>query len=107
MWNEPNKERLSKIPRLYATESQKLGDKLVFLHFFIGGSDWYISEYNGDDLFWGFAILNGDDQNSEWGYISFSELKEINIHGLEIDCELEEFWEIKKAAEIPKIKTYA
>ena len=41
MWNEPSKERLSKIPRLYETENVRPQDKLVHLHFFIGGCDWY------------------------------------------------------------------
>ena len=105
MWNKPSKERLSKIPKLYETENVPLADKLVYLHFFIGGSDWYIAEYDGDDLLWGYAILNGDDINAEWGYISFSELKEIKIDGwLEIDCELEEHWKVRKASEIEKIK---
>lgn len=107
MWNEPQKERLASIPRFYETEHQPLGEKLIYLHFFIGGCDWYIAEFDGENLFFGFAILNGDHQCSEWGYISFSELKEINIHGIEIDCELEEFWKIRKASEIPGIKTYA
>ena len=77
MWNTPIAERLSKIPRLYETEHIPLQDKLIYLHFFIGGCDWYIAEYDGEDLFWGFAILNDDFQNAEWGYISFSELKSI------------------------------
>ena len=60
MWNVPSKERLDKIPRLYETESIPLKDKLIYLHFFLGGCDWYIAEYDGEDLFWGYAILNGD-----------------------------------------------
>lgn len=104
MWNEPSKERLAKIPKLYETENVPLADKLIWLHFFIGGSDWYIAEYDGEDLFWGYAILN-DHVNAEWGYISFSELKEIKIDGwLEIDCELEEYWKVRKASEVKKIK---
>ncbi len=47
------------------------------MHFFIGNCHWYIAEYDGEDIFFGYAILNGDIQNAEWGYISFSELKEI------------------------------
>ena len=105
MWNEPSKERLAKIPRLYETEKQPIKDKLIHLHFFIGGCDWYIAEYDGEDLFFGYAILNQDYENAEWGYISFSELKEIKLNGwLEIDCELEEFWKVKKASEIEKIR---
>ena len=88
MWNAPTERRLSRIPRLYETESVSLKSKLIHLHFFVGGSDWYIAEFDGEDLFWGFAILNNDLQNAEWGYISFSELKAIKISGwLEVDIE--------------------
>ena len=64
MWNTPTEERLSKIPRLYETEHIPLQDKLIYLHFFIGGCDWYIAKFDGEDLFWGFAILNNDLQNA-------------------------------------------
>ena len=105
MWNTPTEDRLSMIPRLYETEHTPLQEKLIHLHFFIGGCDWYVAEYDGEDLFWGFAILNDDLQNAEWGYISFSELKSIRVGGwLEIDCELEEFWQVTEASEIEKIR---
>jgi len=105
MWNEPSKERLAKIPELYETENTPLGGMMIYLHFFIADTDWYVAEYDGDDLFWGYAILNGDDINAEWGYISFSELKEIKIdEWLEVDCETEESWKIRKASEIKKIR---
>ena len=105
MWNTPSEDRLSKIPKLYETEDVPLQDKLIYLHFFIGGCDWYVAEFDGEDLFWGFAILNDDFQNAEWGYISFSELKSVKVGGwLEIDCELEEFWQARKVSEIEKIR---
>ena len=104
MWNIPSQERLNRIPRLYKTEKINLKDKEVYIHFFIGGCDWYICEYDGHDIFFGFCILNSDLQNAEWGYVSFSELKSIKIDGcFEIDCVLEEYWEVKKASEIEKI----
>jgi hypothetical protein len=105
MWNEPTKEKLAKIPKLYQTENIPLKDKLIYLHFFIGGCDWYIAEYDGENVFWGFAILNNDLQNAEWGYISFSELKGIELNGwVQVDCETEEVWQIRKASEIDKIR---
>jgi hypothetical protein len=105
MWNVPSKKRLAKIPGLYETEHTPLQDKLVYLHFFIAGCEWFISEYDGDDLFWGFAILNNDLEMAEWGYISFRELKSIKINGrIEIDCELEEYWRVRKASEIEIIR---
>jgi len=105
MWNEPTHDRLAKIPRLRETEHIALKDKLIYLHFFIAGCDYYMAEFDGEDLFWGYAVLNDDHQNAEWGYISFSELKEIKIGGwLEVDCELEENWKVRKASEIERIR---
>jgi hypothetical protein len=106
MWNVPSKERLNKIPRLFETEHIPLKDKLIYLHCFMGDCDWYIAEYDGEDLFWGYAILNGDYKNAEWGYISFAEMKELEIEGwLEVECETEKSWVIRKASEIEKIKS--
>jgi hypothetical protein len=103
MWNEPSKEILAKIPRLYETEHTQIQEKLIYMHFFIGGCDWFVCEYDGEDIFFGFAILNNDFQNAEWGYVSFSELKSIKIEGwLEVDCE--SIWHVCKASEIEKIR---
>jgi len=105
MWNEPDKHRLAKIPRLYETENTPLKDKLIYLHFFVGGCDWYIAEYDGDELFWGFAVLNNDLEMAEWGYVSFTELKQLKINSwAEVDCELEQFWKAKKACEVDLIR---
>jgi len=106
MWNIPSKERLDRIPKLYEDESIPLRDKSIYLHFFLSDCDWYIAEYDGENLFWGYAILNGNLQNAEWGYISFSELRELRVDGwMEAECETEETWVIRKAAEVEKIKS--
>ena len=100
MFNMPTNETLNQLPRLYETEHKTtLPDKLIHLHFFIGDCDWYIAEYDGQDLFFGFAILN----DAEWGYLSFSELKSIKVgRWLEVDFDL--YWEPKPASEIDKIR---
>ena len=103
MWNTPTKDRLAQIPKLYETEHIPLQEKLIHLHFFLGGNDWFIVEHDGGDLLWGFVVLNGDLQMSEWGYISFSDLKDINIGGLEIDCEIAEYWKVRSANEVELI----
>jgi hypothetical protein len=73
MWNAPTTEQLNDIPKLYETEHKTtLPDKLIHFHFFIGGCDWYIAEYEGQGLFFGFAILNGDYQRTQSGDISHS-----------------------------------
>ncbi len=103
MWNEPAKEKLATIPKLYATENVPLKDKIIHLHFFIGGTDFYIAEFSEDeDLFWGFVILNEDLQNAEWGLISFSEIKFIKVQGwLEVDCDIH--WTPRPANEVKLI----
>ena len=104
MFNTPTKERLDKIPRLYETEPIPLKDKLIHLHFFIMDTDFFICEYDGDDTFWGFVILNGDLQMAEWGYINFQEVKSIRAAGVfEADCEPENFWKIRPAKEVDLI----
>ena len=102
MWNTPTRKQLETIPKLYETEKIELKDKLVHMHFFIGGSDWYVVEYDQYDIFFGFVVLNCDYANSEWGYFYFSELKSININGFEIDCDL--YWEVRKASDVDKIR---
>jgi hypothetical protein len=102
MWNEPTQERLNSIPKLYETEHVPLKEKMVHLKFFIGDCAWFIVEYDGEDLFWGFCHL-GNDDFAEWGYISFTELKELNIHCFEVDCELEAYFPVRRAAEVEKI----
>ena len=103
MWNQPTKEQLAKIPTLYETERVPLKENLIWLHFFLGVFDWYIAEYDGKHLFWGYVILSGDFERTDWGYISFDELKRIKIPpGFEIDCD--SCWQVKKAIQIEKIR---
>ena len=101
MWSTPTKRELAQIPRLYETENIPLKDKIIHMHFFIGGCDWYIAEYDGDDLFWGYAILNDDTENAEWGYISFKELIDLNVCGIEVDRDL--YWKPTRVYDISKI----
>lgn len=102
MWNEPSREQLDAIPRLYESEAVPLENKLIHLHFFIGGCDWYVAEFDGKDSLFGFAILNQDNQNAEWGYFSLSELKSLSVGWVEVDCETP--WEVLPAYAIPEIR---
>jgi hypothetical protein len=105
MWNEPSKEELDKIPGLYHTESVPLKDKIIHMRVFLGGSEWLIAEYDVSDIFFGYAILNEDYENGEWGYISFLELGQLRIFpGIEVDRDLH--WEPKKASEIERVRTF-
>ena len=47
MFNEPSEKELAKIPKLYSTEDVPFKEKMIYLHFFLCSSDWYIAEFNG------------------------------------------------------------
>ncbi len=84
MWNKPSKKELRKVPRLYETENISLDEKIITHHFFINACSWFLAEYDGKDLCFGYVILNGDLQNAEWGYFSMLELESISVLGVEI-----------------------
>jgi hypothetical protein len=76
----PSTDALSTIPRLYATESVPLWEKVIHLHYFVGACDWWISEL-GEDQRIAFGFVNmGDPQNAEWGYVDLVELRSILGH---------------------------
>jgi len=89
MWNKPTTEELSKIPALYSSEDVPLREKMIYMHFFIGGSDWYAAEYDPNEgIFFGFAVLNNDLEMAEWGYFSLEELSDLKVKFVEIDRDL-------------------
>lgn len=102
MWNKPTKQELGTLPFLYSTEETPLEQKLIHMHFFIAGCDWYAAEFDGQDTFFGFAIINGDLQNAEWGYFSLSELSSLSLGGIQVDRDL--YWKIRPAIEVDKIR---
>ena len=112
MWNEPTRKALLALPRLYETDKIPVKDKLIHMHFFIGGCDWYVAEFDGEDLFFGFVNLN-DPLNAEWGFFSLTELKSIMVQTplrdaltgevlgagvVEIDRDLH--WEVRPFSEV-------
>jgi hypothetical protein len=83
---------VAEIPKIYAQDG-KGKQAIVYLHYFYGGSDWYITEYNGENEFFGFTVLNGDYEMAEFGYISVEEL--VTDGRIELDF----YWERKTLKE--------
>lgn len=94
------------MPKTYGQDGK--GDEAIaYLHYFTGGSDWYITEKDSNEEVangphmdansqaFGFAILNGDIQNAESGYINIGELVRHN-------AELDFHWKPKTLAEIKR-----
>lgn len=77
-------QQIETMPKTY--EQRPMGDQAIaHLHYFLNGSDWYITEKDmegGIHQAYGYAILHGDDENAEEGYIS---IEEITRHGVELD----------------------
>ena len=102
MWCKPTEKQLAKIPALYSGEDTPLEDKKIHMHFFLGGSDWYATEYSPkEQIFFGFVILNGDYEMAEWGPFSFKELLDLKVSFLEVDRD--RHWKVRKAKEVEKI----
>jgi len=72
--------QLEKCPKIKETDGMK--EHPAIFHYFCGGTDIFICEYDRKEDMFGFAILNGDLDNSEWGYFNLRELtgiKPLNI----------------------------
>ncbi len=114
MLNIPSEQLLSKIPKLYETESVEASEKLIYLHFFLCNSDWYIAEFDSKDTFFGFVCLNGWKDLAEWGNIPFKELKELKVEQpivvedkrevMFLEVEYDEYWMVRKAKDIKLIR---
>lgn len=77
--------RLRTMPKTY--EQQDAKDPTVYLHYFNGGSDWWITERDMERpqfQAFGLASINGEDP--ELGYISIVELIR---HGVELDLHFD------------------
>ena len=81
------KAAIANCPKIGETDGRK--EHPAIFHYFYGGSDIYICEYTpNESLMFGYGILGGDLQNSEWGYFSIEELT--NSKYLNIDYHFEE-----------------
>lgn len=88
-WNK----KINEMPVTYQQDG-KGEDAVIHLHYFIGGSDFYITEKDVEDeqlQAFGLVSLNGHEP--EFGYISIKELLEI---GVEFDLN----WNPKTIKEI-------
>lgn len=71
----PGAEALAAVPALYETEPLPTAEKVIHLHFFVGGSDWWVAEIDEEArIAFCFASL-GDHGGAEWGYVDLAELR--------------------------------
>ena len=77
--------RLQKCPNIGETDNMK--EHPAVFHYFNGSTDFYICEYDGKRSMFGYAVLGGDLDNSEWGYFDLQDL--ISIPQFNIDYHFE------------------
>ena len=52
---------------------------LAFKYTFGSNTTFYVFEWDGSDEVFGYTVLNGDTQMSEWGYSSLGEIRDLSI----------------------------
>jgi cold shock CspA family protein len=78
----------AQLPPLYSQDGKK--DAMVIVKFFdpTGAATFYATEFDGEDLFFGFVDM-GDPTQAEEGYFSLKELESMQLEfGLGIERDL-------------------
>lgn len=88
------------VPKIYAQDGKGM-NAVAYFHYFYGGSDWYITELDKktNEAF-GYAILNGDTQMSELGYISIAELTDKSFGNFLINMNIDQYFSPKTLNQI-------
>lgn len=81
---------LMQLPK-YRSQDGLVYNAKVYAHYFGGATDIFITEREGELMF-GYAILNGDCEMSEFGDFSLEEIRSLPL-------ELDFHWEIKSLKE--------
>ncbi|HCT85251.1 MAG TPA: DUF2958 domain-containing protein [Candidatus Margulisbacteria bacterium] len=82
------------LPPLYSTEKLPPEQVRVPVKLFnaYGVGTWYITEFDGNDILFGFSNL-GDDEMAELGYVSLKELRSIKVYGIIPAIEKDLYWD--------------
>jgi hypothetical protein len=94
----PSSER-AQMPKLYATENVPEADKIVRLHYFIGGSDWWLVEVDWTE---GTAFGYCDLGHGEWGYVHLPELEAVAVGPFGQPVERDLHWTPKPWKEVQR-----
>ncbi len=92
-------QQIDTMPKTYE-QSGQCDQAIVHLHYFLAGSDWYITEKDregGVDQAFGYACLNGLEDFAEIGYISIAE---ITRYGAELDLH----WTLCTLADVKALR---
>lgn len=78
----PPKAILRRVPLLYDTDSTPAEDKMIWIHYFAAGSDYWIAELDSVACeAYGYARHAHHPEGAEWGYICLPDLEQISLPG--------------------------
>jgi len=72
------KELREMLPPLYSQDGKGM-EATAYAKFFhaYGAGEWFATEFDGDDTFFGWAQHVGGYPGGEWGYFSLSEMESV------------------------------
>jgi hypothetical protein len=84
------KEIRKMLPPLYTNESKSPEETKVVVKFFnpYGSGTWYITEFDGEDTFFGLCCIH----EAELGYVSLKELESLKIGKFGFPLERDLYW---------------
>lgn len=104
MRDKPTESELAKMGKTLETGDVPLEDRVIHMHFFCGGHDWYLAEYDPSHrTFFGLFVPDEDYRNARWDHFSLDELEQRGTSkGHEVVRNLD--WTPKRAFEVDRIR---
>ena len=94
-----------KVPALYATNVVPAPDKVVAVHYFSAGGDWWLTELSesgstGRLTGFGYVRLAAYPECAQWGYVDMEELEAVNAHGGRVIVERDMYFKPCKFSDL-------
>ena len=104
MRNKPAESELAELCEIPMAEDSPLEERVIYMHFFLGNSDWYVAGYDPQKrMFFGYFIPNNDYAKAGWGRFSLDTLDKLRLDpDLEVVRNLD--WKPKKAMDVDRIR---
>ena len=104
MINRPAESELAKLADMKIDKNTPLEDRVIHMHFFLDGHDWYLSEYDPQKrVFFGYMVPKDDYRNARWDYFSIDHLDQIKSK-TSSQVIRNTHWEPKPAIKIDRIR---
>jgi hypothetical protein len=104
MINRPTDSELMKLAEIRIDKNNPLEERVIYMHFFLDGHDWYLSEYDPQRrIFFGYMVPNEDYRNAGWGYFSIDELDRMRAKA-NTEVIRNTHWKPKRAIDVDRIR---